>query len=45
MFDREFTKSLRIRDFDDVLKTLFKYAHLFLLHTISSKKISENHHV
>ena len=38
VFDREFTKSLIIRDFDDVLKNPFRYVHLFLLHTLSSKK-------
>ena len=32
MFDREFTKSLIIRDFDDVLKNPFMYVDLFLLH-------------
>ena len=31
MFDSEFTKSLIIRDFDDVLKNPFRYVHL--LHT------------
>ena len=35
--DREFTKSLIIRDFDDVLKNTFRYVDLFLLHTLSSK--------
>ena len=44
MFDREFTKSLIIRDFDDVLKNPFRYVHLFLLHTLLSKKNSENRH-
>ena len=39
MFDREFTKSLIIRDFDDALKTPIRYVHLFLLHTLLSKKI------
>ena len=39
IFDREFTKSLIIRDFDDVLKNPFRYVDLFLLHTLSSKKI------
>ena len=34
MFDREFTTSLIIRDFDDVLKIPFRYVHLFLLHTL-----------
>ena len=38
MFDRKFTKSLIIRDFDDVLKNPFRYVDLFLLHTLSSKK-------
>ena len=38
-FDRKFTKSLMIRDFDDVLKNPFRYVHLFLLHTLLSKKI------
>ena len=39
VFDREFTKSLIIHDFDDVLKNPFRYVHLFLLHTLLSKKI------
>ena len=39
VFDREFTKGLIIRDFDDVLKNPFVYADLFLLHTLLSKKI------
>ena len=39
MFDREFTKILIIRDFDDVLKNPFRYVDLFLLHTLLSKKI------
>ena len=38
VFDRDFTKSLIIRDFDDVLKNPFRHVHLFLLHTLSSKK-------
>ena len=38
MFDREFTKSLIIRDFDDVLKIPLGYVDLFLLHTLLSKK-------
>ena len=38
VFDREFTKSLIIRDFDDVLKNPFRYVRLFLLHTLLSKK-------
>ena len=42
MFDRDFTKSLIIRDFDDNLKNPFRYVDLFLLHTLSSQKISEN---
>ena len=42
VFDREFTKSLIIRDFDDVLKNPFTYVHVFLLHTLSSKKISSS---
>ena len=33
VFDREFTKSLIIRDFDDVLKNPFGYVQIFLLHT------------
>ena len=37
MFDPEFTKSLIIRDFDDVLKNPFRYVDLFLLHTLLSK--------
>ena len=44
VFDRDFTKSLIIRDFDDVLKNPFRYVDLFLLHTLLSKKISENRH-
>ena len=36
---REFTKSLIFRDFDDALKNPFRYVHLFLLHTLLSKKI------
>ena len=39
VFDREFTKSLIIRDFDDFLKNPFRYVALFLLHTLLSKKI------
>ena len=39
VFDRDFTKSLIIRDFDDVLKNPFRYVDLFLLHTLLSKKI------
>ena len=34
VFDRNFTKSLIIRDFDDVLKNPFRYVVLFLLHTV-----------
>ena len=34
VFDRDFTKSLIIRDFNDVLKNLFRYVDLFLLHTL-----------
>ena len=44
LFDRKFTKSLIIRDFGDVLKNPFRYVHLFLLHTLLSKKNSENRH-
>ena len=44
VFDREFTKILIIRDFDDVLKNPFRYVHLFLLHTLLSKKNFENRH-
>ena len=44
VFDRDFTKSLIIRDFDDVLKNPFRYVDLFLLHTLLSKKNSENGH-
>ena len=44
VFDREFTKSLIIRDFDDVLKNPFRYVDHFLLHTLLSKKNSENRH-
>ena len=43
MFDRDFTKSIIICDFDDVLKNPFRYVDLFLLHTLS-KKNSENRH-
>ena len=42
MFDREFTKSLIIHDVDDVLKNPFRYVDHFLLHTLLSKKNSEN---
>jgi len=38
VFDRDFTRSLIIRDFDDVLKNPFRYVDLFLLHTLLSKK-------
>ena len=38
VFDREFTKSLIFRDFDDALKNPFRYVHRFLLHTLLSKK-------
>ena len=34
LFDREFTNSLIIRDFDDVLKNPFRYVHLFLINTL-----------
>ena len=34
VFDRDFAKSLVIRDFDDVLKYPFRYVDLFLLHTL-----------
>ena len=44
MFDHDFTKSLIIRDFDDVLKNPFRYVDLFSLHKLLSKKISENRH-
>ena len=44
VFDRELTKSLMFRDFDDALKNPFRYVHLFLLHTLLSKKNSENCH-
>ena len=44
VFDRDFTKSLIIRDFDDVLKNPFRYVDLFLLHTLLSKEISKNRH-
>ena len=39
LFDREFTKSLIIRDLNDVLKNPLKYVHLFLLYVLLSKKI------
>ena len=38
IFDRDFTKSLTIRDFDDLLKNPFRYVDLFLLHKLLSKK-------
>ena len=41
---RKFTKSLIFCDFDDVLKNPFKDVHVFLLHTLLSKKNSENHY-
>ena len=44
MFDREFTKSLIIRDFDEVLKNPFRYVVLFSLHKLLLKKIFENRH-
>ena len=34
VFDREFTKSLIIRDFDDVLKNPFRYVVFFSLHKL-----------
>ena len=34
VFDRDFTKSLIIRDFDDVLKNSFRYVVLFSLHKL-----------
>ena len=37
-FDREFTKSLIIRDFDDVLKNPFRCVDHFLLQTLLSKQ-------
>ena len=43
-YDRDFTKSLMIRDFDDVLKNPFRYVDIFLLQTLLSKKNSENGH-
>ena len=44
VFDREFTKSLIIRNFDDFLKNPFRYVDIFLLHTLLSQKNSENRH-
>ena len=44
VFDREFTKSLIIREFAAILKNPFRYVDRFLLHTLLSKKISENRH-
>ena len=38
MFDREFTKSLIIRDFDHVLENPFPIRHIII------KKIAENRH-
>ena len=35
--DREFTKTLIIRDFDDVLENPFRYVDLFLLHDYQKK--------
>ena len=37
-FDREFIKSLIIRNFDDFLKNPFRYVDHFLLHTLLSEK-------
>ena len=34
VFDRVFTESLIIRDFDDTLKNPYRYVNLFLLHTL-----------
>ena len=34
VFDRDFTKSLIIRDFDEVLKNPFRYVVLFSLHKL-----------
>ena len=34
VFDRDFAKSLIIRDFDDVLKNPFRYVVLFSLHKL-----------
>ena len=44
VFDREFTKSLIIHDFDDVLKNPFRCVHLCLLHTLLSKDNYEYRH-
>ena len=44
MFDRDFNKSLIIRDFYDALKNPFRYVDLFLLHKLLAKKFSENRH-
>ena len=41
VFDREFTKSLIIRDFDDVLKKPFRYVHLFYNLHYYQKQISK----
>ena len=41
VFDRNFTKSLIIRDFDNVLKNPFRYVDFFLLHTLLSKKFQK----
>ena len=38
-FDREFTKSLIIRDFDDVLKNAFRYVHLFTLTRLLTENV------
>ena len=37
--DGNFTKSLILRNFYDVLKDPFRYVHLFLLRTLLSKQI------
>ena len=41
---RKFTNNLIFRYFGDVLKNPFRYVHLFLLHTLLSKKNSKNRH-
>ena len=41
VFDSEFTRSLIIRDFDDVLKNPFRYVDLFLLHRRSLSKFGD----
>ena len=41
VYYRKFTKSLIFRDFDDVLKNLFRYVYLFLSLNLLSKSVSK----